>query len=169
MPITRTPMIDDDGSGTTGTVINAAWKTELYNQIDAADLAAGGFSSGTWLPTLQGDGGVSGQTYNTRAGTWLRVGNQIFVEGSVTLTAKGTLTGTVLAIGGLPVPAVGPGTFNVAYFLGLGIAVVHLAAYVSGSAAYLLYTGAAATSTANMVPAHLTDATSLIFSGSYTV
>ena len=40
MAITRTPMIDDDGSGTTGTVINAAWKTELYNQIDAALLAA---------------------------------------------------------------------------------------------------------------------------------
>ena len=35
MPITRTAMIDDDGSGTTGTIINNAWKTELYNQIDA--------------------------------------------------------------------------------------------------------------------------------------
>lgn len=34
MPITRTPIIDDDGSGTTGTVIDAAWKTELYDQID---------------------------------------------------------------------------------------------------------------------------------------
>ena len=35
MAITRTPMIDDDGSGTTGTIFNAAWKDELYNQIDA--------------------------------------------------------------------------------------------------------------------------------------
>jgi hypothetical protein len=35
MPITRTSMIDDDGSGTTGTVLNAAWKSELYDQIDA--------------------------------------------------------------------------------------------------------------------------------------
>ena len=35
MPITRTAMIDDDGSGTIGTVINNAWKVELYNQIDA--------------------------------------------------------------------------------------------------------------------------------------
>jgi hypothetical protein len=35
MPITRTPMIDDDGSGTTGTIINNAWKQEFYNQIDA--------------------------------------------------------------------------------------------------------------------------------------
>lgn len=37
--IGRTPWIDDDGSGTTGTVLNNAIKTELYNQIDTA-LAA---------------------------------------------------------------------------------------------------------------------------------
>ena len=36
MAITRTPIIDDNGTGTTGTIINNAWKTELYNQIDAA-------------------------------------------------------------------------------------------------------------------------------------
>jgi hypothetical protein len=38
MPVTivRTDWIDDDGTGTTGTVINNAWKTELYNQIDQA-------------------------------------------------------------------------------------------------------------------------------------
>jgi len=34
--ITRTPWIDDDGSGTTGTVLNNAVKTYLYTQIDAA-------------------------------------------------------------------------------------------------------------------------------------
>lgn len=39
MPITRTPMIDDDGSGTTGTVVNNPWKQELYDQIDALATA----------------------------------------------------------------------------------------------------------------------------------
>jgi len=34
MPITRTPIVDDDGTGTTGTVLDNAWKQELYNQID---------------------------------------------------------------------------------------------------------------------------------------
>lgn len=34
--ITRTAWIDDDGTGTTGTVINNAVKTDLYNQIDGA-------------------------------------------------------------------------------------------------------------------------------------
>lgn len=36
MAIPRTAMIDDDGSGTTGTILNNAWKQELYGQIDAA-------------------------------------------------------------------------------------------------------------------------------------
>lgn len=35
MPIDRTPIIDDDGTGTTGTVIDNAWKQELYDQIDS--------------------------------------------------------------------------------------------------------------------------------------
>ena len=35
MAITRTPIVDDDGSGTTGTVINNAWKQQFYDQIDA--------------------------------------------------------------------------------------------------------------------------------------
>ena len=34
MPITRTPIVDDDGSGQTGTVLDNAWKQELYDQID---------------------------------------------------------------------------------------------------------------------------------------
>lgn len=46
--IARTAWIDDDGTGTTGTVINNAVKTELYNQIDGAlaQLAQGG---GSWI------------------------------------------------------------------------------------------------------------------------
>jgi len=42
MPITRTAIIDDDGSGKTGTVIDNAWKQELYNQIDGLETAGGG-------------------------------------------------------------------------------------------------------------------------------
>lgn len=52
MPITRTPIINDDLSGTTGTILDNAWKQELYNQIDAADAAsllykAGGSNTAT--------------------------------------------------------------------------------------------------------------------------
>jgi len=169
MAITRTAMVDDDGSGTTGTIINNAWKTELYNQIDAADAGAGGITSGTWLPTLQGDAGVTGQTYGTRTGYWTRIGNQLLVSGTITLTAKGTLSGGALAIGNLPVASAGPGTIQIAYFAALGTPVVHIGAYVQGTSAYLVYTAAAAVATGNLTPAHCTDTTTLIFSGAYTV
>lgn len=36
MAITRDADTDDDGTGTTGTIRNAAWKTQLYDRIDAA-------------------------------------------------------------------------------------------------------------------------------------
>lgn len=41
MAITRTSIVDDDGTLTTGTIWNNAYKTELYDQIDAA-ISAGG-------------------------------------------------------------------------------------------------------------------------------
>ena len=48
MAITRTPIVDDDGSGETGTTIDNLWKQELYDQIDGvvsgveAPIAGGG-------------------------------------------------------------------------------------------------------------------------------
>jgi hypothetical protein len=67
--ITRTPWIDDDGTGTTGTVINNAVKTALYNDIDGgfaklAQLAGGNTFSGTQALggnlTVNGNGTVNG-------------------------------------------------------------------------------------------------------------
>ena len=60
MAITRTPMVDDDGTGTTGTVINNAWKQELYNQIDAALPAA---TTWTTVP-------YSASNFSASSGTW---------------------------------------------------------------------------------------------------
>jgi hypothetical protein len=53
MPITRTPIIDDDGTGLTGTPLDNAWKQEFYNQIDNAISV----------------GGPAVVTYETRTGT----------------------------------------------------------------------------------------------------
>jgi len=61
MPITRTIMTDDDGTGTTGTILNNAWLQTIYGQVDAlvapwvpvpfsaANFTASG--SGTWTVT----------------------------------------------------------------------------------------------------------------------
>jgi hypothetical protein len=65
MAITRTPIIDDDGSGTTGTPLDNAWKQELYNQIDAADAGIVTQIGGTWtdIPYAAGN-------FYSNAGTW---------------------------------------------------------------------------------------------------
>jgi hypothetical protein len=69
MAITRTAMVDDDGSGTTGTIINNAWKTEFYNQIDGAINAIGAL--GTWVPVAWDAGyfvsGSGGTTWTVTA------------------------------------------------------------------------------------------------------
>ena len=66
MGITRTAMIDDDGTGTTGTILNNAWKTELYNQIDA-------LAGNPWILIPHSAG-----MYTATAGVWtVSAANQI--------------------------------------------------------------------------------------------
>jgi hypothetical protein len=74
--ITRTPWIDDDGTGTTGTVINNAVKTALYNDIDGA-LAK--------VPQLNGA--------NTFTGAQTITGN-VGITGTQTITGNQTMLGT---------------------------------------------------------------------------
>jgi len=133
MAIDRTnynALVDDDGSGTTGTFWN---KTQLKNVIldpvDAAilnpssalTLAAGqivfpatrnpstngytldDYRENLWFPTINGTGGQSGQTYSTQIGEYVKVGRVVVVSFYLVLSAKGTITGTV-QLGGLPFP-----------------------------------------------------------------
>lgn len=51
--ITRTPWIDDDGSGTVGTVINNAVKTSIYNEIDGALAKVAQVAGGNTLTGIQ--------------------------------------------------------------------------------------------------------------------
>ena len=129
MAITRTPMVDDDGSGTTGTIINNAWKQEMYDQIDAALAAAGGISIGTWTPTVSGDSG-GGQAYASQAGWYCKTGTVVTVGFDVSISNRGTLAGT-LYLGGLPF-APGPTAHgvNFAYWAGLAVGVVSMSGFI---------------------------------------
>jgi hypothetical protein len=97
MAITRTPMIDDDGSGTTGTIINNAWKQEFYGQIDAA-------LGGVWQQTpfnAADYAGSGGLTWTVTAGSmsinrYVIVGKvmnwQVYIAGSQVGGSGNTLT-----------------------------------------------------------------------------
>lgn len=114
--ISRTPMVDDDGSGTTGTIINNAWKQELYSQIDAA-LAAlesgASITQGTWTPIVEGDAGGSGVTYADRQAFYTRIGsNFVIATAYIVLSNKGTIAGNI-RIAGLPFAYAGSGIYPI--------------------------------------------------------
>jgi hypothetical protein len=98
MSITRTAMVDDDGSGTTGTILNNAWKQELYNQIDALGVGLPAVS-GTWTPNDASGAGLIFTLYNARYWT---------IDKLVVVTAAFSYPATANSgpakIGGLPFP-----------------------------------------------------------------
>jgi len=93
MAITRTSMQDDDGSGTTGTILNNAWKQELYNQID------GQIVSGAWTPVDMSGAGLA-LTIN-QARYW-KLDKLVMVE--VWMAYPATSHPGNAALGGLPFP-----------------------------------------------------------------
>lgn len=68
--------------------------------------------AGSWTPTLQFGGGVTGITYSTRTGTYWRIGKMVYVRCVLVLTSKGSDVGTA-QITGAPITA---GTGPVAWF-----------------------------------------------------
>jgi hypothetical protein len=63
------------------------------------------FARGTWTPTVLGGAGVvKGHTYTLQNGTYVRLGNLVFVHCQVIINALGTIDGSVVVIGGLPFP-----------------------------------------------------------------
>jgi hypothetical protein len=73
--ITRTAWIDDDGTGTSGTVINNAEKTTIYNQIDAALAKLAQLTGGNTFTNQQTINGI----LCVNAATSIANGSQLFV------------------------------------------------------------------------------------------
>jgi len=193
MAITRTPMIDDDGSGTTGTVINNAWKQELYNQIDGA-LAGGwpggttgqlpfpatqapssganvldDYEEGTFTPALSFAGAAAGLTYAGRSGVYVKIGQFVWVQLQVTLSAKGTSTGAA-QIDTLPIPPlIGPwGAFHAAWTANAAGLTGPVQGYVFSNGAptvYLTMNGPAGL--AGVTDANFSNTTDLVLVGTY--
>jgi len=91
MAITRTAMVDDDGSGKTGTIINNAWKTELYGQIDAL--------IGPPVAFTVTDASGAGLTFSGPSG-YVRIGNIVSI--SINITFPATANASLARLGGLP-------------------------------------------------------------------
>jgi hypothetical protein len=87
--ITRQARVDDDGSGTTGTVINAAFITAIYDEIDAALAAVQGLglplAGGTVAGNVTFSAGYlafSGDSTGTTGPSIFRSSNQLVIRGA---------------------------------------------------------------------------------------
>jgi Chaperone of endosialidase len=92
--ITRTPWIDDDGTGTTGTVINNAVKTDLYNQIDGALAKVAQLAGGNSFTGAQAMAGMLtvGSAFTvTQAGAVLVNTPTALVNAIVSIAVDGTV------------------------------------------------------------------------------
>lgn len=58
-------------------------------------------SSGTWTPALELGGASTGITYGVQEGAYYRLGDLVYLFAILTLTSKGSATGTAM-LGGLP-------------------------------------------------------------------
>jgi hypothetical protein len=103
-------LLDDDGSGMTGSVWDKADVDSLMDAVDAEiarmDAAALKVLTGTWTPYFLGSGGNAGQTYGSQSGSYLKIDRVVLVNFGLVLSVLGTFTGTV-SIGNLPF-TVGP-------------------------------------------------------------
>lgn len=59
------------------------------------------YEEGTFTPTLLSDGAAVSRTYSQQQGNYTRIGNKVFFEVIIVLSAKGSSTGST-QIGGLP-------------------------------------------------------------------
>ena len=168
MGITRTAWTDDDGTGTTGTIINNAVKTELYDQIDAV-------IQGVWTaftPTVGGSTSQSGQVHNIQVGRYVLTQKKVEFYCRVSLSTLGTITGSV-QIKGLPIAASASSNRYVAvyvgYFSNLTTNYVWLTGFIAPSDTSITLQGltAAATGVAALAQANLSATSDLIVAGFY--
>lgn len=154
--IVRTPWIDDDGTGTTGTVINNAEKTTLYNQIDAAlaqllpaaSLSLVGTPYTPVLGSLSGAVPVLGN--GTARGRYAVVGPVLNFVAGFTLGSTSVMgSGNLITISIPPVPPYAQSplppqvlvTATLAVISAVGATQAALTLFCSGNAMYGNFTG----------------------------
>jgi len=132
------------------------------------------YEEGTWSPIIGGSGGQSGQSYGVQTGTYTKVGRLVCAAFYVTLTAKGTITGSEAVLGGFPFTS--NSSFNgggsIGFWSGVGTNMHWCGLYQPNSTAwaYLTYHTSAATagSTASDVFADATVTDTTRFNGTIT-
>jgi hypothetical protein len=143
-------------------------------QVPSADAnCLDDYEEGTWTPTITGSTGLIGTaSYNSRSGTYTKIGRQVFVEGYVDNQTFGSWTGNLL-ISGLPFTvktSTYPGC-NIALWSGASTNVMSVCGYADGGTTNVAVRGqtAAAGNNDNLTISQFAGTMDIYFSCTYEV
>lgn len=140
--------------------------TNAYNATTITRYPFGEY--GTFTPSLTFGGGSTGMTYSTQAGVYNIVGRTVYYQIRITLTAKGSSTGTATVTANLPTPATG--TFPASMTAGdITFASGYLVASARNSSGFniLIQNPTSATPIANLTDAAFADTSNFNITGFY--
>ena len=121
------------------------------------------YEEGTWTPIIGGSGGQSGQSYSTQTGIYTKIGDLVCCEFYVTLSAKGTISGSYAVIGSLPfnTSSTFAGGGTIGFWDNLASNVRSVGAYLPSSASYSYLTFETSGATAGSTSAQLMTSTQI--------
>ncbi len=132
------------------------------------------YEEGSWTPTIVSSGGGT-PTYTVQTGLYTKVGNTVFCEGRVTISAFGSLAAGTITIASLPFTASATthGTATIPFWGTTATAMSNLSGYVFANSTTIIINAmpaAGATSQATqMTKADMTGSFDMIFSCTYLV
>lgn len=150
--------------------------TDTVKYVTPATLAET-TTSGTWTPVIHDSSATNtDQTYSTQSGNFTKIGNRVFITGTVALSSLGSLTGGDQArIAGFPytsdVAITYAGGLDIFYGNGLAVTAGNaLSGEILGNSTYSkLWVWDATTGVTQLTLTELSGDGSLAFNGSYQV
>lgn len=150
--------------------INFTNSSSGINTTTVSSLILG--RSGTWTPGIDFGGGTTGITYTTQSGEYTQIGNMILFQCTVTLSNKGSSTGSA-HLTGLPVAGgsnFASNAFSINYFSGITLSASNTlmaAQGVNSSTTMSLVQTNIASATAALTNTNFSNTSSFSFSGVY--
>lgn len=152
-------------------VFSGAMRTDGAGQYSAAgcsDVAFQQCDGAVWVPSLQFLGASTGITYSNQIGRYFRFNKLITATFDITLTSKGSATGSA-GIGGLPFPGYGSGVLSgctIGYYANM-IGIVGFAPYINSNNTAIALSLPGDTQSNNYTDANFTNTTRITGSCTY--
>lgn len=158
--------------GTTGKLIKAAGAGQVKfpaTQNASSDAnTLDDYAEGSWTPAVNFGGGATGLTYSSRGGTYVKVGQLVFVAGTVILSAKGSSTGA-FNLTGLPFTAVAGlnQALTVVYWSGTSSITGNMSVLVNANTTTGQFFMGGATGAGSVADTNVSNSTQVQFAGVY--